>query len=1111
MTARELAGDEFNRLALDPGRHVAVAACAGSGKTWLLVSRILRLLLDGAEPAQILAITFTRKAAQEMAARLRDWLAVLADHDRDAIREFLRQRSLDPQTVTQWVEPARHLFERVLTAEPAITITTFHSWFLQLLRNAPLEAGALGAVTLVEQTSALIDEAWERLMQQCRQAPDDAPARGARALFARYGLENARTLLHRFVARRAEWWAYAGSDERAVERALAHFAATLSVPIGHDVVGALVEDADLVADARLFADWMSHNGAKDRKLGVPLAEALLTSRPEEQFDALRGAVYTTGGARRSLRVTAELRTHAGADVDARFAALHGSLIDRLDAALRALTDQASYRTHAAALPAAVALLDHFQSIKRERQVLDFADVEWLAFDLLTRSPHAITMQFKLDNRYRHILLDEFQDTNPLQWRALEAWLDAAHAAGEPPSLFVVGDDKQSIYRFRRADARLFAQARDRVVAQGGVALAQNESRRCASAVLAVVNRLFEGEAQFRPFETHRAHYALPGRVEVLPWVVRNARRADERPAVSAAALRNPLVAARDMPEDTRREQEASALAERIRAIVPGWGIVDDPHRPVTRPARFSDIMILVRRRTYLETYERALRGAGIPYLTSRQGGLLDTLEADDLTALLQFLVAPFDDLKLAQVLRSPIFGCSDEDLIAVSGATGATWWERLAAHAEQHPGTALHRAHTLLDRWRNRADTQPVHDQLDRIYFEGDVVRRYQAAVAPAMRAAVVANLQAFIQHALDSDAGRYPSLPRFISELRDMRAAPPEEAPDEGILGDAGNAVRIYTVHGAKGLEAPIVWIIDSAAPLTGDKGYSTLIDWPAAAAIPASFSLVTRKDEASSAQQLAMVAEEQRAAREDLNLLYVAMTRARQALIVSGCETRGSERSWHAKIHAAVAALCAATDADRTVPLAYGDDLTLGEAAPPEPPSAAAMAPPEAQAAPGVTTPAGVRRPVEAAAGQIYGTRFHRLMERLTGARDTPPESLRRQLRMRREQFEPLWRQARRLLDDPALARYFDPARYRLAHNELSIMTAAGEMRRVDRVVEFEHEVWILDYKTGGLGDVAGTALETEYRDQVRAYCDALRQVYTGKPVHGELLFTDGSRLVV
>src|SRR5690606_26595343 len=188
------------------------------------------------------------------------------------------------------------------------------------------------------------------------------------------------------------------------------------------------------------------------------------------------------------------------------------------------------------------------------------------------------------------------------------------------------------------------------------------------------------------------------------------------------------------------EREAELLVARLADIVGGWWIADDQAPMGARPARYGDIMILVRRRTHLQIYERALRHAGIPFVTSRQGGLLDTLEAADLMALLDFLVSPFDDLKLAHALRSPIFACSDEDLVRLAQRRGESWWQRLQALSSDEAGMRLARARELLGRWLEWADRLPVHDVLDRIYFEGDVMRRYQRAVPPPMRAAVAAN-----------------------------------------------------------------------------------------------------------------------------------------------------------------------------------------------------------------------------------------------------------------------------------------------------------------------------------------------------------------------------------
>jgi len=425
------------------------------------------------------------------------------------------------------------------------------------------------------------------------------------------------------------------------------------------------------------------------------------------------------------------------------------------------------------------------------------------------------------------------------------------------------------------------------------------------------------------------------------------------------------------------------------------------------------------------------------------------------------------------------------------------------AHAGGCP--AIERAATLLGRWRERADTQPVHDQLDRIYCEAEVMRRYDAAVPVAMRAAVASNLQAYIQHALDADSGRYPSLPRFIAELRELREAPVEEAPDEGVLGAYGDSVRILTVHGAKGLESPIVWLLDTAAPRATDAGYDALIDWPPEARAPAHFSLWTRLREQSACQRGHAALEAQRAHREDLNLLYVAMTRAQQALIVSGCEILGWRNSWYMLVRKAVAEL-AGEDADAvTSVISHGDDLASRTRIAGDSPQPLGRA--TAVEAMRTVLPTGSRKAAIQGPGQAFGTAFHRLMECLTAEPNRSAESARRELRLPRKGFDALWSRACALLTAPGLARFFDPLLYRRALNEVSIVTAAGDLRRLDRVVEFDDEVWVLDYKTGSYASIVGSPLESEYRSQIAAYCAALQRIYADKVVRAALLFADGS----
>ncbi len=387
-----------------------------------------------------------------------------------------------------------------------------------------------------------------------------------------------------------------------------------------------------------------------------------------------------------------------------------------------------------------------------------------------------------------------------------------------PRVFIVGDPKQSIYRFRRAEPRVFDAALELLRRDfAATHLRTNVTRRNARTIVEVLNRAMPGGNPL--FQAQDTHSRLDGAFVLLPL-------AEPEPAVGTAEsqpLRDVLTVARSEPDQDARYREGRVLANEIAHWVRHVRVpLDDGSE---RAARWSDVLVLVRRRTHLAAYERALRDAGLPFVSDRRGGLLTTLEAEDLIALLDFLTSPYADLRLAHALRSPVFGCSDEDLMGLAAASGASWWERLQG-LDSGASAALDRARQLLQWWLDLAGVLPVHDLLDRIYHEGDVRRRYATVAPAALHAQIQANLDAFIELALAIDAGRYPSLPRFIDELTSLKRGAGDEAPDEGAA-DHGEAVRVMTIHGAKGLEAEIVVLADAHARVA-PEGEGVLVVWP-------------------------------------------------------------------------------------------------------------------------------------------------------------------------------------------------------------------------------------------------------------------------------------------
>jgi ATP-dependent helicase/nuclease subunit A len=1102
-----------NHIALDPKCSIVVEACAGSGKTWLLVSRIVRLLLDGAQPSQILAITFTRKAAQEMQARLQLWLRDLAMSDDEGVRKFFLERGLDNLNNAQ-IQRARCLYRNVLLAQPGITISTFHGWFMQVMQRAPLNADVMHGMGLLERAAAMQEEAWEELLERMHKQPESFVAKHMQWLFSEYGLFTTRKLLFNFVGKRTEWWAYTAEhtnedgnslplprgegwgEGKSIQFALDKLRSDLGVDMELDPVGNWGISNTSNKELLTFVQQWATNGTPTQKDKASELERAWTDNIEpERFAKIWQLLFTQADEPRKLKPTKN-------QIETTFTAALNVIQTSLQNVKDVLAEQKAFCLNEAVMHCGVAFLERYQALKTQKQQIDFSDLEWQLCRLLQHSEHAETMQYKLDSRYRHVLLDEFQDTNPLQWQILRAWFDAAAAVESQPTVFVVGDPKQSIYRFRRADARLFGVAREYLKENFAASeLHNNHTHRNSPAVLQAVNAVFADHPEgFVDFEQHTAeHTELPGYVVALPLAI-----ADEMDSGviedNELHLRDPLTTPRDEAEEGARQKEAAQFADLLKTIISDWSVNEEGNQ---RHANYGDIMVLVRSRTHLAVYEAALRRQHIPFISSRRGGLLDTLEAEDIQALLMFLITPFADLALAQVLRTPIFACSDADLMLIAQSNPSSieeiklsWWQRLQ-HLT-HSSGRLQRASGLLKHWLTLADKLPVHDLLDRIYFEGDVLARYSAVLPIEMRSKVTANLHAFMEIALSVDAGRYPSLPRFLQELKELRDSR-DDAPDEGKLGTAGNAVRIYTVHESKGLEAPIVWLLDANAEKKNKEGNDVLIDWPTHAERPQHFSLYT--DLASRGKKRAPLFEQDatQQTREEMNLLYVAMTRAKQALIVSGNaksevkEENKKNLSWYDRINGVVSE-------QKNVLLG---SQTSAEYKTNSPTFSASESKGEVVELP-IIIPIGKRTSLITILQQ-RGIWLHALLQKLTDGSRADETELQRSLSIPHGEMKSLWTTAQYLCNSPHLARFFDARQYHNASNEMSYINVKGELKRIDRLVEFDNEVWVLDYKLGDCEEA------TRYHAQMQEYRTAMQAVHETKVVRCALIFAGGELVEV
>lgn len=1098
--------------ALDPAVSVSLRASAGSGKTWQLVSRILRLLLEGAEPGGILALTFTRKAAVEMRLRLNERLRQLAGADEAALDAQLARIGLAPSPALR--ARARGLYRALLFAAHPPRAMTLHAFCQELLERFALEARVPPGFKLEENEEDLVERSWRRLQAGMTDAPEGDAARAlARLVGFGFNEYTLRELVALFLARRGDWWAYVEGRPDPAAWATERLRNQLG-PCDLDGAVADANSAAFTARLRILLNYLEKTGGTQWLEPEALATALMRAGLE-RFDAIEDALYTDKGTPYKVRETEAALRRLSTGERAHFLETYAEVLLEFEPMRRRRhAGEALERSRAAFTLGEAALAALAAELARER-ALGFTELEWHTCRLLKRDGAAEWVRYRIDRRVEHLLIDEFQDTSPTQWRMLLPLLEEM-AAGNAPgdggrarSLFIVGDAKQSIYGFRRADPRLLDRAtrwmQERLAARTEPL---HHSRRSAPAIIDFVNALFalEGLGERIGFEAHDTHHKGHwGRVEVSLPVTD-----DAAPAAPAGAFRDPLRSPRLSKEDRRAQDEARLVSARIRALVESGVEVTTQHG--ARPIGWGDVMVLARARTHLHHLERQLTADAIPFVGAARGTLLQTSIARDLTALLRVLDAPHRDLELAQVLRSPLFGASDAQLVQLAQEARAHADGWLAALARLGAADAqLARAHALVTHWRALAARLPAHDLLDRIARDTAAAQRYESALPAVTAARARANLGAFLQLALEADSGRYPSLPRFLEWLAAQERAY-QNAPDEPPPAAATDQVRIMTIHAAKGLEAPAVFLYNagSAQPPRTPRW---LIEWPEDAPCPTHFMVAgaaARLDELG--RQLAG-AHKEREAREELNVLYVAATRARHFLHVSGFVSQ-SKKSWHGHALKAMETLPPAPPLPGTpvgtLSHATGTAATLPRR-PPAPPlpsdprlrrpvqdaPAVALAP-SARAAPGGA--------FETAQAADRGTALHCLLQRLAEGVDDEAR-LRAEVQARLaaepapEAFAQWLAEARAVLAAPALAPWFDPARYARAWNEVPV-AVDGVAAVIDRLVDDGTTLWVLDYKTHARPQAA--ELVERYRPQLAAYAGAIGAAWPGRPVRAGLVLT-------
>ncbi|MBK7547392.1 MAG: UvrD-helicase domain-containing protein [Rhodoferax sp.] len=1078
-----VSADAFYAIACNPARSVAVEACAGAGKTWMLVSRIIRALLDGVDatdghlqvqPHEILAITFTKRAASEMRERLYQWLEAFAVADHDTLQKELDMRGVQVKKGLQpspdMPERLSNLYQSVLATGRQVQIRTFHSWFAALLRSAPL--AVLQQMELPLNYELLEDDApaktlvWRRFYAALAA---DAPRKtDFESVVFDYGRAQTLKALETALDKRVE---FALADARGVvDGSVQHFTAQFTefggletpeewLTANHPRLHAL-RDAAVVLGR---ASAPSFSAA-----GVALEQALTVGDMSAAFDAL----LTQKGTPRKFgeKIVGIEQVRMAQD-----------LVLRVVAA-RHQHDAWLYQQRMARLTRV--LIAEFAALKRERGWVDMNDVERAALVMLGDPVLSGWVQQRLDARIRHLLIDEFQDTNPLQWQALLSWLSSYAGSGggaQAPSVFIVGDPKQSIYRFRRAEPQVFRAAQAFVrEGLGGDLLSCDHTRRNARQVMATVNAAMavaREEDHYQGFREHTTSSTEVGLVGKLPPISRTARAPGNTPrdaSVEDAVWRDSLTTPRETVEDTVRTLEARQAARWIAGQVAA-GLPP------------QEIMVLSRKRAGLLPLQNELRALGIPAQIGEKTELIACCEVLDVVALLDVLVSPQHDLSLARALKSPLFGLPDESLVELAllrREINASWFDllqktELLTHSLKGLGV-------ILIRWKAWLDQLPPHDALQAIYADGDVLARFAVAAPATQRDTVLANLQSLVGMSLQMGGGRFATPYAFVRALKAGGVVAPAAVNPQ--------AVRLLTIHGAKGLEAQVVLLLDTDTPERNAETMGVLVDWPGEAAFPAKFVFLASESQPPACAVATLEAERAERGREELNALYVALTRARHTLVLSSIEPyRDAQRSWWQRLSDLMPEVTNLPDAAQHVlaqPLTGRVTFYIKEL-PPAPVKSAQIA---------IQTEAEIHRAEDNPVVSRIGQAMHRLLE-WGDASDANASAAAFEFELSPSQGAQALSLAQRILQG-AGAWVWDHAVVGWQENEVELMYQ-GEPLRLDRLVQRKDTLdwWVLDYKSAHAPQD-----EPELVAQLQNYRDAVQAIYPDATVKAAFLTGQG-----
>lgn len=1131
---------ERQREGADALSNAWVSASAGAGKTRVLRDRVLRLLMAGVRPERVLCLTFTKAAAAEMSRRINDELGKWTVADDRALSGFLEELYGVRQEPEMLVR-ARRLFARVLDAPGGMKIMTIHSFCQSVLRRFPLEAGVVPHFQVMEERDA--SEMLEDAKADLLLAASDT----TRPLHAAVAEIAARVHEVRFpellgeVARSRSQFADLLNETGGVTGASARLADFLGIaPETSEaelLAQASADDAFEVTDLRRVVQALVGGSKGDQDRAAEIGP-WLAADTEARVATMPGywEVYLTrtGDIRKTLATKAVIKAMPDA----------AEILGREAVRMLTLREQARkanlLSANTALLHVAAALITLYEARKAGRGRLDYDDLISRTRDLLQGDGAAAWVLFKLDGGIDHVLIDEAQDTNPEQWEVVSALVEeffsglsardeAAESLGLPErSVFAVGDVKQSIYSFQGAEPRRFREMRDylntRAKAAEGrwVNVALDFSFRSSRPVLEAVDKVFAApEARVGVVEAgddDLQHTPLrdvdAGRVELWPAIV------SEKPE-EPEPWKPPV-------DPVSRPGAMDKLAGLVASQIADWLASGEILESKGRPVEAGDVLVLVRQRgAFVESLVRALKDRQVPVAGVDRMILTEQIAVMDLLSLGEFLLLPEDDLNLATLLKSPLLGFDEDTLFELAYDRGdRSLWESLQTRRDENE--PFGEAARFLADLRGRVDVERPYE-----LFAGVLSRGGRAQIYTRLGPDAADPIDEFLSLALTFESSHTPSLQSFLHWVIAGQAQVKRD------LDQTGGAVRVMTVHGAKGLEAPIVFLPDTTrlprnlpSLLWHEDGNVPFVVW------------LPRVDDGDMTTLALRDAVRERQLEEYRRLLYVAMTRAEERLYVCGWNEPG-DGSWYSLVRDAMDAIAQPVDMPLLVENGIEDPTILRlEAAQRGPvelvdaalvtdvlalpewaqrPAPAEPSPPRplAPSDPGENPP--VRPPIDRVDDQqgfVRGNILHRLLQWLPGLdapnrRDAAERYLARPVfGLSDEHQSVIADEVLVVLERPEFAHLFGPGSVAEVAITGTAPRADGSVHvisgQIDRLVVHDGEVSIIDYKSNRPPPDQPEAVAAAYLRQMAAYRHVIRDAWPGHPVRAYLLWTDAPRLM-